>query len=382
MKKKFAIILSTTSAAIILHSASVSAFSVEVGETTLDIYGYARLSVAHNFDKDAGSANEGYFEDVGSSPEDIDGVFQTSASQSRIGFLTQTPTSRGIFETRFEGDFWSYNDENPRLRLRHAYGSWNGILAGQTWSNYNSFVGFTPTLDFYGPAASQGYGSRVPQLRYTIGNLSIAGEAPQSQLASNLDEARPDGDDGIASLPALTIRYEAIDGPFSYSIAGVARQLKYDTGPADDTAMGYAGFLAGAYELGLVKLRGIVHATEGANSYLYDSGSSFNGADAYVTQEGELETLSGTGASIGLSYQMTPKHVFNISYGITDVDGGDEPGVIGNADRTNQNAFINVMWTPVEHIMYGIEYGYFKTDVVNQDETDASRLMLAAQYNF
>jgi hypothetical protein len=340
------------------------------------------LNAAYNFDQEAGSANEGYFEDVAENPENIDGVFQASASQSRIGFLTNTKTAYGNLETRFEGDFWSYNNSDTRLRLRHAYGELNNVLAGQTWSNYNSFVGFTPTLDFYGPAGSMGYGTRVPQLRYTVGNLSIAGEDPRSQLASNLDEARPSDDDRISSLPALSVRYEENSEPFSYSIAGIARQLKYDTGPSDDTAMGYAGFLAGAYKVGLLTLRGIVHATEGANSYLYDSGSSFNGADAFVTDSGELETLSGVGGSVGASYQITPKYAVNVSYGITDVDGEDDEGVVGNANRKNQNAFLNVMWTPIDEVMYGVEYGYFKTDVVNKDEVDASRLMVSAQYNF
>lgn len=40
------------------------------------------------------------------------------------------------------------------------------------------------------------------------------------------------------------------------------------------------------------------------------------------------------------------------------------------------------MWTPIDEVMYGVEYGYFKTDVVNKDEVDASRLMVSAQYNF
>ncbi|WP_432415875.1 DcaP family trimeric outer membrane transporter [Chromohalobacter israelensis] len=76
------------------------------------------------------------------------------------------------------------------------------------------------------------------------------------------------------------------------------------------------------------------------------------------------------------------RYAVNVSYGITDVDGEDDEGVVGNANRKNQNAFLNVMWTPIDEVMYGVEYGYFKTDVVNKDEVDASRLMVSAQYNF
>ena len=64
-------------------------------------------------------------------------------------------------------------------------------------------------------------------------------------------------------MPALSLRYEDSMGDFSYSIAGIARQLKYDTGSEKDTEMGYGAFAAGAYHDGPVTLRAIVNASEG-----------------------------------------------------------------------------------------------------------------------
>jgi len=126
-------------------------------------------------------------------------------------------------------------------------------------------------------------------------------EDPQARLAENIDGSLPDGatlpdnDDAMSSLPAISLRYEDSIDAFSYSIAGIARQLKYNTGSEKDTEMGYAAFLAGAYNAGPLTVRGIVNMSEGANSYLYLSGDLFNGADAYVNQNGALETLSGRG---------------------------------------------------------------------------------------
>jgi hypothetical protein len=40
------------------------------------------------------------------------------------------------------------------------------------------------------------------------------------------------------------------------------------------------------------------------------------------------------------------------------------------------------MWTPNERLMYGIEYGYFETELADGREEDASRVMVAAQYSF
>ena len=385
--KKKASLGGLTAMALAMGTTSALALESQVGETTVGLYGYARLNMAYSFDQDAGSANEGYFGDIERSEDKVGDQFQASATQSRIGFRTSTPVEGSTLYTVIEGDFWSYNDDNSRFRLRHAYGSWNGILAGQTWSNYNTFVAATPTLDFLGTAGSNGYGSRLAQLRYTMGGFSIAAEDPKAQLAENIDgsvpedDLLPDNDDAVSSMPALSLRYEDSMGDFSYSIAGIARQLKYDTGSEKDTEMGYGAFAAGAYHAGPVTLRAIVNASEGANSYLYLSGDYFNGADAYVDTNGKLQTLSGDGGALGLSYQISPQYSLNASHGYTDVKLGD-PTVGGNAGRKNKNTFLNLMWTPNERLMYGIEYGYFETELADGREEDASRMMVAAQYSF
>ncbi|BBI65621.1 hypothetical protein HSBAA_PA_2240 (plasmid) [Vreelandella sulfidaeris] len=59
-----------------------------------------------------------------------------------------------------------------------------------------------------------------------------------------------------------------------------------------------------------------------------------------------------------------------------------DPTVGGNAGRKNKNTFLNLMWTPNERLMYGIEYGYFETELADGREEDASRVMVAAQYSF
>ena len=385
--KKKASLGGLTAMALAMGTTSALALESQVGETTVGLYGYARLNMAYSFDQDAGSANEGYFGDIERSEDKVGDQFQASATQSRIGFRTSTPVEGSTLYTVIEGDFWSYNDDNSRFRLRHAYGSWNGILAGQTWSNYNTFVAATPTLDFLGTAGSNGYGSRLAQLRYTMGGFSIAAEDPKAQLAENIDgsvpedDLLPDNDDAVSSMPALSLRYEDSMGDFSYSIAGIARQLKYDTGSEKDTEMGYGAFAAGAYHAGPVTLRAIVNASEGANSYLYLSGDYFNGADAYVDTNGKLQTLSGDSGALGLSYQISPQYSLNASHGYTDVELGD-PTVGGNAGRKNKNTFLNLMWTPNERLMYGIEYGYFETELADGREEDASRVMVAAQYSF
>ncbi|WP_444678185.1 DcaP family trimeric outer membrane transporter [Halomonas sp. E19] len=370
---------SMTALAFAIGAPSASAVDIQVaGDTTASIYGFARLNMAYNFDR-AGPANETYFERVEKSDNEIGDQFRMAANTSRLGFRTSTPAAGSSIDTVFEFDFWDWDDaSNARLRL--ASGSWNGILAGQNWSNYNTFVASTPTVNFFGTAGSNGFGSRLNQLRYTTEGFSVALEAPQVQLAPNADDSLEAHGNAVSSMPALTLRYEDNIGDFSYSVAGVARQLKYDTGNEKDTTMGYGGFVAGAYDIGPLTIRGLVNLSEGANSYLYLSGGLFNGADAYIDSNGNLQTLSGKGASVGLSYQISPHLAMNATSGFTDVDPGDE-AVGGNADRVNRNAFLNLMWTPTDRLMYGVEYGYYETEL-RGERGDASRIMVAAQYSF
>ncbi|WP_163577036.1 DcaP family trimeric outer membrane transporter [Halomonas faecis] len=388
MNNKRIYVVSASALVAVLGSVSAPALEFEVRDTSVDIYGYARLNMAYNFDGDAGSANEGYFAEAATTPDSPDGDFQISASQSRFGFATVTPTRAGDISTKFEGDFWSENDTNPRFRLRQAYGEWNGILGGQTWSNYNTFVGFTPTLDFYGTAASAGYGSRVPQLRYTTGHFSVALEKPLQNIVEGEEiPADVSAGDAVTSLPTLSVRYEESSGVFSYALAGVLRQLKYDTNSQDDTALGGAVLAAASYTQGPLTVRGIAHASEGGNYYLYWSGGYWNGADAFIDQGGSLNKLSGEGASIGFSYKLSPEYTLNTSYGYTRVASDGVQVAAAEAfesdfGRKNQNAFVNLMWTPHERLMYGLEFAYYKTQVQDQIDEDAKRLMLSAQYAF
>ena len=66
-----------------------------------------------------------------------------------------------------------------------------------------------------------------------------------------------------------------------------------------------------------------------------------------------------------------------------DLDDAIAAGATTNADaESNQNAFLNYMWSPVSNVMFGVEYGYFDQETVAGDSTDANRVLFAAQYSF
>ncbi|HAC28851.1 DcaP family trimeric outer membrane transporter [Marinobacter nauticus] len=360
-----------TAAMTVLGLASqAQAFEIQAGDVNADIYGYARLTATYDINEKITGDNSTLAGDFGKvSGSDNEGHFDASATQSRIGVKASLPQD---FKITVEGDFAS----GGNFRLRHAFGEYNGILAGQTWSNYNSFTGNTPTLDFNGSAGWAGYQLRTAQLRYTTGGLSVSVEDPKGSLDGttivvNGDEVDTDKD----TMPAFTARYEGSADALSFAVAGLLKQNAYENevNDTDDTAMGYGMFGAAKFKASdMVSIQGALNYTDGANAYLYQSGS----ADAYLDGE-DLETISGYGASIGTSLSLGNGRSVNLTYGMVELDvenDGDE--------ETRSNIIANYMWTPVKSVMMGVEYQYWKTETKGGDSEDANRLMFAAQYNF
>eukprot|EP00389_Voromonas_pontica_P016724 GDKH01026155.1.p1 GENE.GDKH01026155.1~~GDKH01026155.1.p1 ORF type:complete len:193 (-),score=37.09 GDKH01026155.1:45-623(-) len=173
-------IRSTAAVAILGVAAQAQAVSFETGGYQTDIYGYARLNASYDIDSNqALSTRSGSYSGLVNNDDAPDGHFGADAFQSRIGVKTVSPEGVKI---NVEGDF--RGSGGGSLRLRHAYGEYNGVLMGQTWSNFTSFVGNTSTLDFDSLPGVAGYQSRTTQARYTTGPLSLSLEDPQSSFVT------------------------------------------------------------------------------------------------------------------------------------------------------------------------------------------------------
>jgi hypothetical protein len=128
------------------------------------------------------------------------GIFQQSPRESRIGFETRTPTPYGEARTVMEWDWAgsttfapggtapSQISDNLIPRLRYAYGTLGGFLAGQATSNFSDPDANAEVIDFGGNVGEPGR-VRVPQVRYTMpsywgGSLSFSAETPETVIAT------------------------------------------------------------------------------------------------------------------------------------------------------------------------------------------------------
>ena len=111
-------------------------------------------------------------------PSRNNGIWEFSVQQSRLDVETRTPTSWGEARTFFAFDWagcdnFSCQDlqqgggDSLHPRLRFAYGTLGGFLAGQALSNFSDADADTESMDFGGAIGSTG-GQRIPQVRYTV----------------------------------------------------------------------------------------------------------------------------------------------------------------------------------------------------------------------
>ncbi|GEK48786.1 DcaP family trimeric outer membrane transporter [Bisbaumannia pacifica] len=370
--KQFAI--SSIGAMTLAISSGSFAYELQVGDTTASIYGYVKLDVIYDFDNELGDTVDRSAPRL-EGEEGSDGHFTMHARESRIGFGTSTPVAGSELETTIEGDFYG---DGSAFRLRHAYGEWNHLLAGQTWTNFAGFVSSTPLISFTGPTGRPAV-ERQPQLRYTTGNLSMALENPA-------DEGGQVSAPGAKSqLPDVTLRYTDTEGNLHYSFSGVARHLEFDsagieTPTASDTAFGWGLGVEVAMKISdALTLRGALTHGDGIGGYNQGNPQI---APAFITSEGELETIESTGGTLGASLSVGPG-VINAAFSRITADLDNNPAFFTN-DDSYEAAWINYIWSPAlsERISYGIEANWNKRETVDGREGNASRVQAMVMYSF
>lgn len=141
------------------------------------------------------------------------------ARESRLNVGTSTPTKHGALVTFVEGDFFgspgneSVSNSND-FRLRHAYGSLGGLLAGQTWTTFMHVPGLPETVNFGGTVGE--IFVRQAMVRWTqkvgTGDWAVALENPEA----------------VVALPGTATTFRADDDRFP----DIAGRVTFDVGAA------------------------------------------------------------------------------------------------------------------------------------------------------
>ena len=318
---------------------------------------------------------------VGGEDEGVD--FDAHAKQTRINFGTDTILEGGDkLSTRFEIDFFGSATGNQRVTntyapvMRHAYVQWREWLVGQTWSNFQDAAVLPDSVDFIGSTDGTVF-VRQPQVRFTRGGLALSVENPQTTITPFGGGTQIETDD--SSIPDLTARYTWKGDWGHFSVAGLGRELKYETtgvGAIDASTWSGAASLSGKFNIGKDDIR---YMLLGGNLGRYVALNFTN--DAVLDGDGDLETIDGLAGFIAYRHLWSPKWRSNLYYAFGDYD--NEVSLTGTAvNKSSESWTFNTWYTPLPKLDIGAEYRHATRELESGADGVLDRLQFTTKYSF
>ena len=300
------------------------------------------------------------------------GNSQVHARESRLSLDMRGPVDGSELRMYVETDF--YGSGNV-LRLRQAYGSYKGLLAGQAWSTFVDDNNFPNTIDFESPIAFPSI--RQAQVRWT----SKLGSAASWSLALEDNKSTiepPTNRPGKVeyAIPDLVTNFRftgARGHVFASGFLGKARFRPTDGDPDDVT-------LWGSLLSGRLKTFGKDYAYaqftfgEGVGRYR-------GGVTAVPDDNGNLQPLGLTAITAGYEHYWSSR----VSTHAVFARGGgpDEPYLQDSLNRTLDYAAVNLLyWFLPDRAWAGVEYLYGRREVVGGNVGSADRIQFAIRFNF
>jgi hypothetical protein len=341
--------------------------------TKLQLYGFVRLD--GTYDLKGSNADAG---DWGSflQTQPIDGSAQ--ANKHGDTYLTARTSRLGVKGTiadevsfKLEGDFNGTTAEGGRpgrlgtnslgFRIRHAYLSYGGWLAGQTWSNFEDLPSLQETIQFNPPLT--GVTPRQPQIRYTLApaagqELSFSLENAQSQTFSGSDFTKGldftgkwslSGDWGHVALRAVGVDYRTDTGSTRRSTYGYEAAISGSVNASHNDTIVY-GLFAG----------------DGGGRYLW--GSLLEGA---VDNGSTISKFKSTAYHVGYTHNWTSALRTNVAW--SAIQFKDNPNAIPNLQNKRLTQLhLNLIAAVAKNTEAGIEYADGRRKVMNPavDATD------------
>jgi hypothetical protein len=334
--------------------------------TSIHLYGYGETHAIHDFRQ---SSSPDVFTDLTFQPLNNaggqTGKTQFTAETSRLGFATSTPTPNGPFTTKVEGDFYSYGTDHRNLfRLRHAYGEYEGLLIGQTWSTFMDVDDLPETVDFNGPIGAPF--SRRAMVRYAFGDAKAA---VRVTLAAEDPVDQSGGPSANERVPQFVAR---LDKTFDWGAVNL-RALTHEKRSPTETKRGYGLAAGGSYKLGgkdtfmgqYTWVEGDVDQLYGSNGYAIDPTT------------GAITFDHNQGLVLGYAHVFSDKLRSNLSTGF---NRGQTAQAVDN--RTLKEVFLDLIYSPIKNVDLGAEWIYGERRTFGGQVGTLSRIDLMGRYSF
>ncbi|WP_413585040.1 DcaP family trimeric outer membrane transporter [Bdellovibrio sp. HCB274] len=312
-----------------------------------------------------------------------DGQAILSPRQSRLGAQGSWPTAGQNLKARIEFDFFGVGDNAGKVtpRLRHAYGEWGTVLAGQTWSNFMDIDGFPNIVDYWGPTGMVFI--RTPQIRYTpvagLNTVSVALENPSADLDGSLGAVSADN-----KAPDLSAKYRYSPEWGHLSVSGIVRYLGFDTpgvAGADpkDNVFGWGLNISTSYVIGSTNKLILSAVTgQGIANYMNDGGTDL-AADG---PPGDLQAKAVPLLGWVVYYDHHWSELWATSIGFSKTEVTNTDFQAANAYKFGEYSSVNMLYTPDKNILMGGEFLYGVREDKNGDRGEDYRLQFTFKYLF
>ncbi len=289
-----------------------------------------------------------------------------SARQSRLGAKGNLDTGHGDIASKLEFDFFGVGPDagQTTIRFRHAYGEWNGILAGQTNSLFMDDDMWPNIIDYWGPSGMVFL--RNPQIRWTPVSgdrtVAVAIEHPSNDIdvgeIRQLDPNLGASITSVSELPDFTARIRQNE-QFGYvQLAGILRRLGYETQNAPgnrpkDSALGWGLDLTSIIKVkgkDQILLSGVYG--HGIANYMNDGGMDMAAERDGTTAKGSAVPLFGL--MVYYDHWWSEKLSSSVGYGRTQVENTDLQ--MASAYHSGEYASGNLIYYPVKNVFMGAEF--------------------------
>jgi len=322
-------------------------------------------------------------------PSAGDNAAQSSitANQSRLNFDMRDTTSAGILRAFIEGDF---TGDGNTFRLRHAFGQWDRVLAGQTWSAFVDTQATPEGVDF------EGLNGRINVRQSQVRWSPPIGQDFQLQLSLEDPNPQIQNGNGVTRVPDIVLagRFQPHQR-LHLKAALLGRQIRGQQAIPTDTAgdvntggvdKSYAWglSLSGSFSTPMFDSRDRLlfqlNHGNGIGRYVNDLSSIGNYDGIFNPQTGQLQMFNVTAGYGSLQHWWGNTMRSNFTLGYVDINN---PSFIDEeAYKRTIRASANILWNPTKRIDTGVEYLWGRRENKSGEQGDAQQIQMMLRYLF
>lgn len=303
-------------------------------------------------------------------------------SISRLYFKSLINTRRaGPIEAYIEADF---RGAGYTLRLREAYVSVMGFLAGQTTTTFCDLEASPNTIDFEGPNGYTYGRNLMVRYQHTFDKHWSAALAVEYPTLS----ATPGANSSvipqrIPDIPAY-VQYAWNDQKSHLRLSGVMRNMNYydKVNRKVEDAIGYGVQLSSVVNiLPWWQMTGQLLYGEGITTYIQDLQGSGLDLLANVEQAGRLNSVPAMSWLISTQFNFTKKLAMTAGYSQVHI-WNNQTNLAPSDYKLGQYVVTNLMYNVTPYLTVGAEYLYGTRIDQNNAFGKANRAQVMVQYNF